>query len=121
MNKLRIGVFAWGSLYSIKVGGIAPHVSELSETLAAKGHEVHIFTRSGGLSNHEEINGVHYHGVMHDQSSSIVNEMDRMCDAMYSRFLDVRGTYGKAVQAQKECQIFMRTLNLSSMPMNKHQ
>ncbi len=95
MAKLRIGVFAWESLYSVKVGGIAPHVSELSETLAEKGNEVHIFTRSGGLSDHEVINGVHYHRVTHDQSGSIVNQMDRMCDAMYSRFLEVRDTYGE--------------------------
>jgi glycosyltransferase involved in cell wall biosynthesis len=88
-KKLRIGVFAWESLYSIKVGGIAPHVSELSEALAAKGHEVHIFTRSGGPDDYEQINGVHYHMVTHDQSGSIVYQMDRMCDAMYSRFFDV--------------------------------
>lgn len=95
MGKLRIGVFAWESLYSVKVGGIAPHVSELSETLAEKGNEVHIFTRNGGLSDHEVINGVHYHRVTHDQSGSIVYQMDRMCDAMYSRFLEVRDTYGE--------------------------
>ena len=53
MKKLRIGVFAWGSLYSIKISGIAPHVSELSEALAAKGHDVHVFTRSGGLGDYE--------------------------------------------------------------------
>ncbi|MDO9516536.1 MAG: glycosyltransferase family 4 protein, partial [Methanosarcinaceae archaeon] len=89
MKKLRIGMFAWESLYSIKVGGIAPHVSELSEALAAKGHEVHIFTRSGGLSDYEMINGVHYQRVTHDQAGGIVYQMDRMCDAMYSRFLEV--------------------------------
>jgi len=33
MKKLRIGMFAWESLYSVKVEGIAPHVSELSEAL----------------------------------------------------------------------------------------
>jgi len=27
-------MFSWESLYSIKVGGVAPHVSELSEALA---------------------------------------------------------------------------------------
>lgn len=42
---MRIGMLSWESLYSIRVGGVAPHVSELSEALAKKGHEVHIFTR----------------------------------------------------------------------------
>ena len=82
MIKLRIGVFAWESLYSVKVGGIAPHVSELSETLAEKGNGVHIFTRSGELGDYEVINGVHYHRVTHDQSGSIVYQMDRMCDVL---------------------------------------
>ncbi|HTX44142.1 MAG TPA: glycogen/starch synthase, partial [Methanocella sp.] len=40
MDTLRIAMFAWESLHGIKVGGLAPHVSELSEALAAKGHEV---------------------------------------------------------------------------------
>jgi len=88
-------MFAWESLHSVKVGGIAPHISELSESLAAKGHEVHVFTRSGGFRDYDEINGVHYHRVMHDQSGSIVYQMDRMCDAMYCRFLDVSETYGE--------------------------
>jgi hypothetical protein len=35
MEKIRIGIFSWESLYSIRVGGISPHVSELSEVLAA--------------------------------------------------------------------------------------
>jgi hypothetical protein len=33
-------MFAWESLYSIKVGGIAPHVSEISEAMAKDGHEM---------------------------------------------------------------------------------
>jgi len=88
-------MFAWESLHSVKVGGIAPHISELSESLAAKGHEVHIFTRSGGFRDHDKINGVHYHRVTYDQAGGIVYQMDRMCDAMYCRFLDVREMYGE--------------------------
>jgi len=42
---MRVGIFSWESLYSIKIGGIAPHVSELSEALVKRGHEVHIFTK----------------------------------------------------------------------------
>ena len=45
MKKIRIGMFSWESLYSIRVGGISPHVSELSEALSAEGHDVHLFTR----------------------------------------------------------------------------
>ncbi len=95
MKKIRIGMFAWESLNSVKVGGIAPHISELSESLAARGHEVHIFTRGDGFRDYDKINGVHYHRVTHDQSENIVHQMDRMCDAMYCRFLDVRSAYGE--------------------------
>ena len=44
---MRIALFAWESLYSISVGGIAFHVSELACALQRKGHEVHVFTRLG--------------------------------------------------------------------------
>ena len=93
MKKIRIGMFSWESLYSIRVGGISPHVSELSEALAAKGHEVHLFTRGRGI-NDELINGVHYHRVACDQNGGVVEQMNRMCDSMYCRFLDVREKVG---------------------------
>ncbi len=41
MKKIRIGMFSWESLHSIRVGGVACHVPELSDALAAEGHEVH--------------------------------------------------------------------------------
>ena len=94
MKKIRIGMFSWESLYSIRVGGIAPHVSELSEALAAEGYEVHLFTR--GLDNSDKIfNDVHYHKVTCDQNVGIVEQMNRMCDNMYFRFLDVREKVGE--------------------------
>jgi len=94
MKMIRIGMFSWESLYSIRIGGISPHVSELSEALAAEGHEVHLFTRGRGDDN-EIINGVHYHRVACDQNGGIVEQMDRMCDAMYYRFLEVREKAGE--------------------------
>ena len=95
MTYLRIGMFSWESLYSVKVGGLAPHVSELSENLVKYGHEVHIFTRNCGLGAHETINGVHYHRIDHDLSEDILHQMDSMCDAMYSMFKEVSEQYGK--------------------------
>lgn len=94
METLRIGMFSWESLYSIKVGGISPHVTEIAESLANQGHEVHIFTRQGNFSSYDEINGVHYQRCDHDYSGSIVHQMDRMCDALYERFGEVRKLYG---------------------------
>lgn len=94
MKKIRIGMFTWESLYAIRVGGIAPHVSELSEALAAEGHEVHLFTR-GNENNDEIINGVHYHRIACDRNGSVVEQMNRMCDAMYCRFLEVKDKAGE--------------------------
>jgi len=94
MKYVRIGMFSWESLHSIRIGGISPHVSELSEALAAEGHEVHLFTR-GREKNDEIVNGVHYHRVACDQNGGIVEQMNRMCDSMYCRFLNVREKAGK--------------------------
>jgi glycosyltransferase involved in cell wall biosynthesis len=95
MESLRIGMFSWESLHSVRVGGIAPHVSELAEALAAKGHEVHIFTRIGDKSEYDEINGVHYQRCRHDQSGSVVMQMNRMCEAMVDRFDAVQKIVGR--------------------------
>jgi glycosyltransferase involved in cell wall biosynthesis len=94
MEKIRIGMFSWESLYSIRVGGISPHVSELSEALATDGHEVHLFTR-GHENNDEIIDKVYYHRVAYNQDGGIVEQMNRMCDNMYIRFLDVQEKAGE--------------------------
>ena len=92
---MRIGMFSWESLYSVKVGGIAPHVSELSEALAERGHEVHVFTRRGDFDAYDRINGVHYQRVDFDKSGSLIEQMDRMSVAMYERFLKTQNVFGK--------------------------
>lgn len=95
METLRIGMFAWESLHGVKVGGLAPHVSELSEALAAKGHEVHVFTRRGKSGPYDNINGVRYQRVPNDESDGIVHQMDSMCDAFVDRFHAVEKLFGK--------------------------
>ncbi len=94
MESLRIGMFSWESLHSVKVGGISPHVTEIAETLADKGHEVHIFTRKGWYRDYDEINGVHYQRCSHDQSGNIVQQMDKMCNSMFEKFGEVKKEYG---------------------------
>jgi glycosyltransferase involved in cell wall biosynthesis len=59
---MRIAHLAWESLHSIAVGGLAVHVTEVTEALAAEGDEIHVFTRSApGHAAHEVVDGVHYH------------------------------------------------------------
>ena len=92
---MRIGMFSWESLYSIKVGGVAPHVSEISEALAKRGHEVHIFTRRGDFESYDRINGVHYQRADVDASGDVLAQMNRMGDALYDRFTAVQKLFGK--------------------------
>jgi len=92
---MRIGMLSWESLYSVKVGGVAPHVSELSEALARRGHEVHILTRRGDFDSYDKINGVHYQRTDFDSNGGIVYQMDSMSDAIYDRFGAVQKIFGK--------------------------
>jgi glycosyltransferase involved in cell wall biosynthesis len=92
---MRIGMLSWESLYSRKVGGGAPHVSELSEALARRGHEVHVFTRRGEFGSYDEINGVHYQRVDFSQSGDIIAQMDQMSEAIFDRFGHVQRICGK--------------------------
>ena len=92
---MRVGIFSWESLYSIKIGGIAPHVSELSEALVKRGHEVHIFTRRGDFDVYDIINGVHYHRVAIENLGNIVFQMDKMCDALVESFERAQKIFGK--------------------------
>jgi glycosyltransferase involved in cell wall biosynthesis len=87
-------MLSWESLYSIKVGGVAPHVSELSEALARRGHEVHVFTRRGDFESYDKINGVHYQRVDSDSSGDILAQMNKMGDAIYDRFGAVNKLFG---------------------------
>jgi glycosyltransferase involved in cell wall biosynthesis len=91
---MRIAMLSWESLYSIKVGGVAPHVSEISEALARRGHEVHVFTRRGDYETYDKINGVHYQRADVDSSGNILDQMDRMCDALFDRFCAVQELFG---------------------------
>jgi len=84
---MRIAIFAWESLHSKAVGGIAPHVTELAAALSRRGLEVHVFTRGGeGYSNYEEIYGVRYHRITYDESGDDVQKMDNMANAMVWSF-----------------------------------
>ena len=46
MGTLKIAFFCWESIYSERIGGLAPGATYLAEALAC-GNEVHFFTRGG--------------------------------------------------------------------------
>lgn len=94
MESLRIAMFSWESLHAMKVGGIAPHVSELSEALVARGHEVHVFTRAGGYGPYDVVNGVRYQRVQCDYRGDVISQMDRMCSELVDRLEAVEGLFG---------------------------
>ncbi|WP_048198503.1 glycosyltransferase family 4 protein [Methanocella arvoryzae] len=95
MESLRIAMFSWESLYGLKVGGIAPHVTGLAEALAGRGHEVHVFTRDGGCGPYDIVNDVRYHRVSCSTCSGIVGQMDRMCGDMAEQLLATERLAGK--------------------------
>ncbi len=80
---MRIALLAWESLYSIHIGGIGNHITELACALERKGHEVHVFTRLGhaGQSWYERIDGVHYHRCPFAAHPDFIEEINNMCRA----------------------------------------
>ncbi|MCM8819618.1 MAG: glycosyltransferase family 4 protein [Candidatus Omnitrophica bacterium] len=78
---MKIAILSWESLYSICVGGVGVHVTELAAALERKGNEVHVFTRLGSSHQpwYEKIHGVHYHRVPFTQHSDFVEEINNMC------------------------------------------
>ncbi len=88
METLRIAFFCWESLYSIKVGGLAPATTGLAEALAKK-HEVHFFTR--GLPNQEkkqEVNNVIYHRCRFPEGNNVIEHCRNVCLAMVNEFFE---------------------------------
>lgn len=92
---MRIAMLSWESLYSIAVGGIAAHVTELSAALSRKGHEVHVFTRMApGQKYHECIEGVHYHRCSYLPNRDFVEDVNSMCRAFVERFFVIEDYAG---------------------------
>jgi len=86
-GKMKIAMFAWESLHSISVGGIAQHVTELAAAMQRRGHEVHVYTRGAeGQEPYEEIYGVCYHRVFCTPGEDFVESMKEMCNSMVWSF-----------------------------------
>lgn len=95
-ENLRIGIFSWESLHSIRIGGLAEAVTNLSKALAGEGNEVHLFTRIGdNQSEYELINGVHVHRCAFPVSNDILELAHNMCKSMVGRFHYIREEYGE--------------------------
>ena len=81
---LLISMCAWESLHTIAIGGVAPHVTEISAALARRGHEVHLFVRAGydmSQPRYELIHAVHVHRVPIELNPDFVIECSNMCHA----------------------------------------
>ncbi|MDF2954418.1 MAG: Glycosyltransferase involved in cell wall bisynthesis [Candidatus Alkanophagales archaeon MCA70_species_2] len=93
--EMRIAMFSWESLHSIKVGGVAVHVTELAAALERLGNEVHVFTRMGhGQPQYEVIDRVHYHRCPFDLNSNFVGEMNNMCRSFAWHFFETENIAG---------------------------
>lgn len=93
---MRIAILAWESLHSIAVGGVAAHTSELATALAAKGHQVHFFTRRmPGQLAHDFIDGVHYHRCLYIPQGDFVDDVNSMCRSFVDRVFEVEDFLGR--------------------------
>lgn len=89
LKRYKVAMFAWESLHSIAVGGVAAHLTELAAGLERRGHEVHVFVRTGaGQDSYERIDGVHIHRIAFELSTDFVQEICNMCDAMVHFMLE---------------------------------
>jgi glycosyltransferase involved in cell wall biosynthesis len=118
---MRIAIFAWESLHSKSVGGIAPHVSELAAALARRGLEVHVFTRGGeGQPGYEEIYGVRYHRVTYDESGDDIQKMENMSNAMVWSFGETTSLIGQfdvaAAHDWMTCKAMVQCKNTYHLP-----
>jgi len=92
---MRIGFFSWESLYSIPVGGLAVHVTELAAALRRRGNEVHVFTRiAPDQKIYEIIDGVHYHRCSFPFNSHLIQEMSDMGKSMAYHFFEAENAFG---------------------------
>ncbi len=93
---MRIAIFAWESIHSISVGGIAIHVTELACALERKGQEVHVFTRMGREDHpaYERIHGVHYHRCPYASSQNFIEEVHNMCRSLVNAFFATENYIG---------------------------
>lgn len=82
-DPLSIALLSWESAYSLPVGGLATHVTELAAALDRSDHEVHLFTRMGpGQPRYDCIGGVHYHRCPFDPNTrDFVEYAERMGDS----------------------------------------
>lgn len=93
---MKIAMLAWESMHSVAIGGIAPHVTEMSQALRARGHEVHIFTRmKEGQRRFELIDGVHYHRCAYPYNPDFLVDMANMADSFYRHLVEVEDGLGE--------------------------
>lgn len=92
---MHVALFAWESLHTHAVGGVAPHVTELAAGLARLGHDVHVFVRAtgccGGCTVHY---GVTYHECTFELNRDFVIEINNMCESFVACMLSVEEAMG---------------------------
>jgi glycogen synthase len=93
---MRIALFAWETLHSIAVGGVAVHATELAAAMQRRGHEVHVFTRwDWGMAEDERIDGVWYHRCKFRLNRNFVEEINDLCRSFVHKFDGVQRVSGK--------------------------
>lgn len=93
---MKIAMFSWETLHTVSVGGVAVHVTELAAGLERRGHEVHVFTRTGDQQgSHDVIDGVHYHKCPLDLNPDFVTEMNNLGNSLVYFMAAQEAEFGK--------------------------
>ena len=93
---MRIALFSWESLYSIKIGGVGIHAFNIAASLAEIGHEVHIFTRQkAGQNFSDTISGVFIHRLPWDNSDNFLQEVKAFNNTLVYYFTEISSNAGK--------------------------
>uniref|UniRef100_A0A7S0BNH8 Glycosyltransferase subfamily 4-like N-terminal domain-containing protein n=1 Tax=Rhodosorus marinus TaxID=101924 RepID=A0A7S0BNH8_9RHOD len=94
-KSYKIAMFAWESMHSIAVGEVAPHVTNVASALEKRGHEVHVYVRTGkDQGTYENVDGVHVHRVSFELCENFVQEVENMCNVMVTEFFNTERFMG---------------------------
>ncbi|KAL8426333.1 hypothetical protein ACSSS7_008162 [Eimeria intestinalis] len=113
-RRMRIALFAWESLHTHAVGGVAPHVTELAAALARQGHYVHVFGRSSILTMHSTEFGRcgnnNYGGV-----SKQIRDIEAHCLFAETSSSNSRSTSNSSSSKAEACHVADRVICVSGV------
>lgn len=93
---MKIALFAWESIYGIRIGGVGIHVFNNAVSMTEAGHEVHLFTRQGTGQNFEDtISGVYFHRLPWNNNDDFLQEVKAFNNTLVYYFTEISSNIGR--------------------------